>query len=319
MKKSTAMNVKIIRVILAAMLVLSLAACSSATDNVGTDSWYSFTDHKGNNVVLQKKPENVAVLFSSFGDIWVTAGGKVDITVGETVQRGFAADTAILVDAGAGKSINTELLIASKPDFVICSADVPAQQDAAKLLAQAGIPCASFRVESFEDYLDVLKICTDITGNRELYQQYGVAVEQNIEQIMAQTEQMSENKKILFVRAGSGSSATKAKTANDHFAAAMLKELGTYNIAENATVLLDGLSLEEIIMEKPEYIFISTMGDETAAKEYINSLFAQPQWQAVEAVKNGNYIFLPKELFQYKPNSRWDKAYEYLVNTLYEQ
>ena len=318
MKKTARMNVRIIRVILAAMLVLSLAACSCAPENKNAEGWYSFTDHKGNNVVLQQKPQKVAVLFSSFGDIWMTAGGKVNITVGETVQRGFAEDTAILVDSGAGKSIDTELLIASKPDFVICSADVPAQQDAAKLLAQAGIPCASFRVESFEDYLDVLRICTDITGNKEMYQQYGADVGQNIEQIMAQTQQLSENKKILFVRAGSGSSATKAKTAKDHFAAAMLKELGTYNIAENATILLDGLSLEEIIVEKPEYIFISTMGDETAAKEYINSLFAQPQWQAVETVKNGNYIFLPKELFQYKPNSRWDKAYEYLVNTLYE-
>ena len=318
MKKTARMNVRIIRVILAAMLVLSLAACSCAPEKENAEGWYSFTDHKGNNVVLQQKPQKVAVLFSSFGDIWMTAGGKVNITVGETVQRGFAEDTAILVDSGAGKSIDTELLIASKPDFVICSADVPAQQDAAKLLAQAGISCASFRVESFEDYLDVLRICTDITGNKEMYQQYGADVGQNIEQIMAQTQQLSENKKILFVRAGSGSSATKAKTAKDHFAAAMLKELGTYNIAENATILLDGLSLEEIIVEKPEYIFISTMGDETAAKEYINSLFAQPQWQAVETVKNGNYIFLPKELFQYKPNSRWDKAYEYLVNTLYE-
>ena len=45
-----------------------------------------------------------------------------------------------------------------------------------------------------------------------------------------------------------------------------VKELGTYNIAENAPVLLDGLSQEEILMENPDYIFISTMGKEEAAR-----------------------------------------------------
>ena len=313
------MNVKFTKIILAAMVVFGLAACSYNSDKVQTENWYSFTDHSGNTVVLQQQPQNVAVLFSSFADIWVTAGGSVDITVGESVQRGFADESAVLVDAGAGKSINTELLIASKPDFVICSADVPAQQEAAKLLNAAGIPCATFRVETFGDYLSALDICTDITGNKELYKLYGEDIQQNIEQLLEQTEQSEQNKTILFVRAGSGANATKAKTADDHFAAAMLKELGTYNIAENAAVLLDGLSLEEIIMEKPEYIFISTMGNEEAAKEYINTLFSQPQWQAVEAVANGKYVFLPKELFQYKPNSKWDKAYEYLINTVYNR
>ena len=45
----------------------------------------TFTDSVGNLVTLNKKPEKVAVLFSSFADIWVSAGGRVDITVGESV------------------------------------------------------------------------------------------------------------------------------------------------------------------------------------------------------------------------------------------
>ena len=299
------------------MVALSLAACSYTAAVPQPTEGYTFADHTGNTVSLAEKPQNVAVLFSSFADIWTTAGGTVNITVGESVERGFASDSAVLVDAGAGKSINTELLIASKPDFVICSADVPAQQDAAELLASTGIPCASFRVESFDDYLSVLEIFTYITGETDRYTQYGTHIQQNIEQLLKDTKQLATDKKILFIRAGSSFSATKAKTAKDHFAAAMLKELGTYNIAENAPILLDGLSLEEIITQKPEYIFISTMGDEDAAKAYINSLFSQPQWQAVEAVQKGNCIFLPKELFQYKPNAKWDKAYQYLTEVLY--
>lgn len=310
------MNVKIKSLILAAMLALSLAACSYSAPQ-SSQEYCSFTDHSGSQVVLTHQPQKVAVLFSSFADIWQTAGGTVDITVAETVERGFADSSAILVDSGAGKTIDNEALVAANPDFVICSADIAAQSETAQLLKTAGIPCAVFRVETFEDYLQVLKICTDITGRPELYTAHGAEVQQRVENLLSNVP--AANTKILFIRAGSGASATKAKTADDHFAAAMLKQLGTYNIAENAPILLDGLSLEEIITQNPQYIFISTMGDAEAAKTYIESVFTQPQWQVIDAVKNRNYIFLPKELFQYKPNSRWDKAYEYLLNILYEQ
>ena len=39
-------------------------------------------------------------------------------------------------------------------------------------------------------------------------------------------------------------------------------------------------------------------------------------WLFYEAVKNGNLFFLPKEYFQYKPNAKWDKAYEYALEIL---
>ena len=318
MKKSMAKNARIISLAMVAMLVLSLAACSYADTAEVNDVYCTFTDSSGKTVTLQQKPQKVAVLFSSFADIWVTAGGTVDITVGESVERGFADETALLVDSGAGKSINTELLVAAQPDFVICSADIAAQQETAELLRTAGIPCAAFRVESFENYLNVLEICCRITGETQRYKTYGTDVQNNIEQLLKDVNSYNDSKKILFIRAGSSGSATKAKTAQDHFAAAMLKQLGTYNIAENAPVLLDGLSIEEIITQNPEYIFISTMGDENAAREYIASVFSQPEWQVVSAVKNKKYIFLPKEMFQYKPNSRWDEAYRYLIDIIYE-
>lgn len=97
----------------------------------------------------------------------------------------------------------------------------------------------------------------------------------------------------------------------------MLDELGTYNIAENAPVLLDGLSLEEILLENPDYIFISTMGDEAAARAYMDGLLRGDAWRHLDAVREGNYTYLPKDLFQFKPNKRWGEAYRYLADLLY--
>lgn len=298
-----------------------VSAQENETDDTKTESFYEFTDDSGAEIVLAKQPQRTAVLFSSFADVWVRAGGETAITVGESVERGFTGEDALLVDRGAGKTIDSELLVSYEPDFVICSADIPAQAELAELLNGAEIPCAQFHVESFEEYLSMLRICTDITGDKDAYRIYGTEVGERIEQIKAaaakaEGTEISEQPQILFIRAGSGYSATKAKTADNNFVCTMLKELGTYNIAENAPVLLDGLSFEEILMADPEFIFISTMGDEEAARRYMDQVMQEENWQQLDAVKNGRFFYLPKELFQFKPNARWDEAYQYLAEKL---
>ena len=301
------------------LLAASLAAglCSGCVPSAGSQGGtVAAVDAAGAEVELPKNPQRVAVLFSSLADIWVTAGGTVAVTVGESVERGFAGEDAVLVDSGAGKSIDTERVIDAGPDLVLCSADIEAQCDAAEICRQAGIPTAALRVECFEDYLDVLHLFTELTGESGRYETYGTQVQARIEALKESFAGSAQAQKILFIRAGSTAGATKAKTAREHFACAMLQELGTENIADQAPVLLDGLSFEEVLRQDPDCIFIATMGDERAAKDYMNSVLAEPAWQSLTAVQQGRVAYLPKELFQYKPNARWDEAYEYLIDLL---
>ena len=55
----------------------------------------------------------------------------------------------------------------------------------------------------------------------------------------------------------------------------MLDDLGAENIAEDVPVIIDGLSFEEIFMKDPDAIFISLMGDEEAARKYMEELLAK--------------------------------------------
>jgi len=66
--------------------------------------------------------------------------------------------------------------------------------------------------------------------------------------------------------------------------------------------------------EKAKTLFAEL--DEKAAKEYMQSLFALPEWQQLDAVRQGNYAFLPKELFHFKPNAKWAEGYAYLAERL---
>lgn len=310
---------KVLSLFLSAVILAgAFCACSPTEKKESGGAYYTFSDSEGNAVTLDSKPQNVAVLLSSLADLWQIAGGEVSITVGESVQRGICSDSITLVDDSAGKTINSESLIAAQPDFVIGSADIDAQKEACELARQAGIPSAVIKVESFEDYLGILKIFTDITGDSDSYKTNGTDRQERINKLVtAIKDRQSPN--ILFIRAGSKYSSTKAKNTKDNFACQMLNELGCINIADSVPVLLDGLSVEYILQENPKYIFITTMGKESAAKEYIEELFKTPEWQKLDAVRNEKYTFLPKDLFHFKPNDDWDKAYEYLINILYPE
>lgn len=308
---------------IAFLLILALILCGCGRQRAPEESgncYYRFTDSTGTLITLPEKPKTVAVLFSSYAEIWTLAGGQVSVTVGESVERGFVPDGVPLVDQGAGKTIDHELLLAAQPDLIIGSADIAAQVEACRLFSDNGIPCALFRVDTFEDYLSMLKICTEITGDTQAYKDYGTDVQVRIQSVKDAAASLSgEPKDILFIRAGSQYSATKAKRAPDNFVCIMLDQLGSHNIADDAALLLDGLSLEEILLRDPDYIFLTAMGSEKAAKEYIGELFSQEGWRDLTAIKNGNYTFLPKELFHFKPNARWADAYTLLAEILYPE
>lgn len=294
-----------------------LLLCGCAAPNRPAASGVTFTDDTGTEVTVPEKPETVAVLLSSLADLWITAGGSVDITVGESVERGFAEAGAVLVDAGAGKTIDLEALIAAEPDFVLYASDIAGQLECADTLRAAGIPTAGFAVETFEDYLEVLKLCTEILDTPENYEIYGLQLKTQVDSLLEKAGNQPQQPEILFVRAGSSAKYTKAKTAENHFVCRMLKDLGTVNIAEKAPVLLDGLSIEEILLSDPNAILFTTMGEETAGVAYMESLITDPVWQNLSAVREGKVYQLPKDLFQYKPNARWDEAYAYLIELLY--
>lgn len=304
------------RLLALALLLLLFSGCGIQQGNFDAGR-ICFVDDTGAEIAVPGKPAKVAVLTSSLADLWITAGGRVDITVYETMERGFVQDDVILVDDGAGKTINLELLIASQPDFVLYSAELSGQLQCVDALRAAGIPAAGFSVNTFQDYLRLLKICTQLLDTPDAYREHGEELQKEVQRLIAAAKSQAEQPEILFVRAGSNAKYTKAKTAQNHFVCVMLKELGTYNIAEKAPILLDGLSTEEILLSDPDIIFFTTMGEEHVGVAYMESLVQDPVWKSVAAVKSRQVYQLPKELFQYKPNSRWDEAYAYLIHLLY--
>lgn len=259
-----------------------------------------------------------ACLNSSLADLWQLAGGSVDITVEESVERGFASPEALLVDSASGRNINTELLVAAEPDLVIGSVDTASHVRLSSFLDKAGIDMILVDMDSFDDFLSVFHTLTDITGRSDLYEKYGEGQKTAIEEIIANAAGYESKPRVLFVRAGSAFSYVKAKRTDDHFAAKIIEDLGAVNIADEYGMLTDSLSLEAVLESNADKILVVPQGDEDASIAYITDLFSQPGWRDVRAIENGSVYFLPKELFHFKPNGRWAEAYEMMEEVLYE-
>ena len=128
---------------------------------------------------------------------------------------------------------------------------------------------------------------------------------------------LSDNEKsVLLLR--TSSSFVKAKGSSGTILGEMLKDLGCINIADSDNSLLENLSLECVIKNEPNYIFVVTMGSDTeAAYNSINKMFEKnPAWKSLKAYKEERFFIMDKSLFNIKPNARWALAYEVLYDKL---
>ncbi len=301
---------------LACFLYMSvLCSCGNGANN-DTTADIVFTDALGRTVSLSSPPQKTACLLGSFADVWMLAGGDVCATA-EDAWEDFGLDLPNAVNIGGAHSPNTELLLSAAPDFVIASSSTASHVELQPLLDASGITVAYFDVIGFDDYLHMLKTCTDITGRTDLWEQYGERLSMEIASVKQQYANAdipaSENS-VLLLRASSGF--VKAKGSEGTILGEMLADLGCRNIADSDTSLLENLSVEAVIAEEPHHIFVITMGSDTdAAIQSLTELFSQnPAWQSMDAVQNNRIHIMDKSLFHLKPNARWAEAYQ----TLYE-
>ena len=309
-----------------ALLLSSLTACGSPAASSSASSpstaqssaaqGYTFTDDLGRTVTVEQ-PERVAALIGSFADVWCLAGGQ-DTLVAAAHDAWTSFDLGLndtVADLGAVKEPNLEVLLAAQPDFILASCNTTADLELQSTFENAGIPVAYFDIQSFDDYLNMLKICTDLTGCPENYETYGLEVQSQVE--AAKKRQDGSAPTVLTIRA-TGSSC-KVKGSQDFLLGEMLADLGCVNVADSDAALLEELSLESILAADPDYIFVVLQGsDATDAQETLEkALLSNPAWGSLKAVQEGRFHTLEHSLYNLKPNARWGEAYEKLADILY--
>lgn len=333
----------------------SLTQSAKKTDRAS----FTFTDDLQRSVTVTSC-SRVAVLQGSLAAIWQLAGGTVAaatkdafveppalsaeealslnekwhtqafrahgagvfaVSASRAAAQGNASGSgaAAVFEVGTMMAPNSELLLSQAPDFVILSANISGHKKLLPLLEKAGIPCACFKYETFSNYLHILDIFTQLTDRRDLYAEYGERVENacrtQIETALA--KRISEHSVLLLRAFGTG---VLAKDSCSLAVGDLLSALGTRNIADTGTLSTGDLSLEAIIAEDPDFIFVTTMGtnEEKALAAFDAKLASNPAWSGLSAVKANRCVVLPRELFHFKPlGMDWLSCYQILTDILY--
>ena len=299
-------HLKIISCTLAAViLIFSICVAETATA-------LTFVDDLKREITIDA-PEKVAVASASLAECWMLAGGELYAATEDAWDRRLNLPEGV-VNIGSLKNPSLEVLVAARPDLVLLSSTLTGHLSLSETLDKAGIAHAYFDTESFSGYVFLMEILTGITGRKDLYETNAAALLPVIEQ--AKQSCRMDGAKVLLLR----SSSVKIKALNSEtMAGSMLREFGCTNIADSNSGILADLSLEAIMLENPDYIFITCMGDEAEAAAQIEAHYASnPVWNKLQAVRNGRCFYLEKELFHYKPNARWGESYEKLAELLSE-
>lgn len=305
----------------AAAVMLSAAGCSAGGNDVpprNADSAVTFTDALGREVTVNA-PEKAAALLGSFAEVWTLAGGQLAAAPDDAWNDIKLSLSEDVLDLGKINELSLETLLSADPDFIIASSQVRIDLEWLDTIESTDIPIAYFDVSDFDDYLAMLKICTDITGRDDLYQKNGLDVKAAVDSVIAESAARVAEKgapEVLSLRASA--SYVRAKSSRGNVLGKMLDTLGCVNIADGSDAFLEKISIEYIIERDPDFIFVVQSGDDkNGAQETLDAFIADnPAWSGLTAVKEGRVYFMDKRLYNLKPNARWGEAYEKLEEIL---
>ncbi len=314
---------RIASALISAAALLSVFGCarderppmSSETELRENNASYEFIDDAGRAVSV-KSTERVAALLGSYADIWYLAGGTICASADDAWEDFDLPIPDDAVNLGGTKNLSLEALLSANPDFVIASTNTPQHLEWQSALESSGIAVAYFDVTNFDDYLRMLKICSDITGRPEVYEQYGTELQRRIDEIV-ERERGREPQTALVMRASAAS--IRAKNSSSTVLGEILNGFGCVNIADGDDTLLENLNIESIVIANPDKIFFIESGDDLdGIRKNVEKMFDEnPLWKELDAVKNGEVYYMDKRLYNLKPNARWAEAYETVENILY--
>ena len=302
--------------ILAFVCLFAVILCGCGQERGGQEAAFGgLVDDLGRQVEV-KEPKRVACLLGSFAQVWQLAGGEVIATADDAWDDLNLVLSEDCVNLGNTKELSLELLLSAQPDLVLASANTRQNVEWMETLEAANIPTAYFDVADFDDYLRLLEICTNLTGRKDLYEKHGLDVQRQIDSVLEAAKERGTAPKVLCMRASA--SMVTVKNSQDNVLGEMLKSLGCENIADSDASLLENLSLEKILEEDPDFVFIVQRGDDSEGmRAYVETMMEEnPAWQELTAVKAGRMYFMDKNLYNLKPNHRWGEAYEQLEEIL---
>ena len=264
---------KLFKTTLASALLMVSAFASAVT----------VKDAKG-EFTLDKTPSRVVVLEYSFVDALAQVGvspvGVADDNKVDRILPQVREKIAAWQSVGTRSQPSLEVIASLKPDLIIAD---PSRHTAVFEELKKIAPTVMFdsRHESYQENLETAQKIGDLVGKSS-------EMKAKINEHNDYIANIAKNLGVQGKKASFGTSREdKFNIQNDNgYVGSFLTTLGFAPTKLNSDQAFVEINLEQLVMEKPEYLFIAHYRDESIARKWE----AEPLWKAIPAVK-ANHVY----------------------------
>lgn len=264
---------KLFKTTLASALLMVSAFASAVT----------IKDAKG-EFTLDKTPSRVVALEYSFVDALAQVGvspvGVADDNKVDRILPQVREKIAAWQSVGTRSQPSLEVIASLKPDLIIAD---PSRHTAVFEELKKIAPTVMFdsRHESYQENLETAQKIGDLVGK-------STEMKTKINEHNDYIANIAKNLGVQGKKASFGTSREdKFNIQNDNgYVGSFLTTLGFAPTKLNSDQAFVEINLEQLVMEKPEYLFIAHYRDESIARKWE----AEPLWKAIPAVK-ANHVY----------------------------
>lgn len=264
---------KLLKTTLASALLMVSAFASAVT----------VKDAKG-EFTLDKTPSRVVALEYSFVDALAQVGvspvGVADDNKIDRILPQVREKIAAWQSVGTRSQPSLEVIASLKPDLIIAD---PSRHTAVFEELKKIAPTVMFdsRHESYQENLETAQKIGDLVGKSS-------EMKAKINEHNDYIANIAKNLGVQGKKASFGTSREdKFNIQNDNgYVGSFLTTLGFAPTKLNGDQAFVEINLEQLVMEKPEYLFIAHYRDESIARKWE----AEPLWKAIPAVK-ANHVY----------------------------
>ena len=264
---------KLFKTTLASALLMVSAFASAVT----------VKDAKG-EFTLDKTPSRVVALEYSFVDALAQVGvspvGVADDNKVDRILPQVREKIAAWQSVGTRSQPSLEVIASLKPDLIIAD---PSRHTAVFEELKKIAPTVMFdsRHESYQENLETAQKIGDLVGK-------SAEMKAKINEHNDYIANIAKNLGVQGKKASFGTSREdKFNIQNDNgYVGSFLTTLGFAPTKLNSDQAFVEINLEQLVMEKPEYLFIAHYRDESIARKWE----AEPLWKAIPAVKT-NHVY----------------------------
>ena len=264
---------KLFKTTLASALLMASAFASAVT----------VKDAKG-EFTLDKTPSRVVALEYSFVDALAQVGvspvGVADDNKIDRILPQVREKIAAWQSVGTRSQPSLEVIASLKPDLIIAD---PSRHTAVFEELKKIAPTVMFdsRHESYQENLETAQKIGDLVGK-------SAEMKAKINEHNDYIANIAKNLGVQGKKASFGTSREdKFNIQNDNgYVGSFLTTLGFAPTKLNSDQAFVEINLEQLVMEKPEYLFIAHYRDESIARKWE----AEPLWKALPAVK-ANHVY----------------------------